>query len=73
MSKYEKPRCNCGNYLAFRGYIYAVTGLTKKGFPSMYSPNLIKGLEKGEDLFCWHCRTSYEMGKDSKGRIVRVN
>ncbi len=39
----------------------------------MYSPNLIKGLEKGEDLFCWHCRTSYEMGKDSKGRIVRVN
>ncbi|HDR6825814.1 TPA: hypothetical protein QCV86_003006 [Bacillus thuringiensis] len=73
MARYEKPRCDCGSPLAFRGYIYAVTGVTQKGLPSMYRPLPIKGLEKGEDLFCWHCRKIYEIGKDQKGRIVRVN
>ena len=69
--KYEKPKCDCGNLLAFRGYIYAVTGVTQKGLPSMYRPLPIKGLEKGEDLFCWHCKKSYEIKKDQKGRIIR--
>ncbi|WP_144536539.1 hypothetical protein [Bacillus thuringiensis] len=73
MDKYEKPKCDCGQSLSFRGYIYAVTGITVKGHPSMSGPLLIKGQEKGEDLFCFNCRKSYAVGKDHKGRIVMAN
>ncbi|MGN5650862.1 MULTISPECIES: hypothetical protein [Bacillus] len=73
MGKYEKPRCDCGQTLNFRGYIYAATGITAKGHPSMSGPLLIKGREIGEDLFCLGCQKSYGVGKDEKGRIIRVN
>lgn len=73
MDKYEKPKCDCGQSLNFKGYIYAVTGITATGHPSMSGPLLIKGQEKYESLFCFHCKKSYEIGKDKKGRIVRVN
>lgn len=73
MKKYKKPRCDCDQLLIFRGYIYAATGITEKGHPSMSGPVLIKGREIGEDLFCLVCRKSYEVGKDEKGRIIRTN
>ncbi|HHT7008736.1 hypothetical protein [Bacillus cereus group sp. BfR-BA-01328] len=73
MGKYKKPTCDCGQLLSFRGYIYAVTGITANGYPSMSGPLLIKGQEKGKDLFCFNCKKSYGVGKDNKGRIVRVD